>query len=184
MKRSVVAIIAVVSMILISVGVTVAMLLAASQPVVNTFTVGHVQVSLSETTGENYLLIPGTTQPKDPMLTVKAGSERCWLFFKLEKSPEFDNYVTYTVEEGWAPLDGYPNVYYRPVNKVGADTGFALLQDNRVFIHETLTEQLLANLEEAPPKITFTGYAAQRDGVATAQQAWQQVLKEGGQLHD
>lgn len=167
----------------IGVGTTLAYLVASSQTVKNTFTIGSVSITLTESTGTNYPLIPGTSQAKDPVLTVEAGSEGCWVFFKAEKTPEFDNYITFLPAEGWEPLEGYTDVYYRSVRKTYTELRFPLLQGNQVHIKETLTEQLMAALAE-PPKVTFIGYAAQKDGVADARTAWQQILKEGGQTHE
>lgn len=183
MKRPLVLWATVIAVILATVGVTVALLIASSNSVINTFTVGQIQLTLTESSGANYPLIPGTSQTKDPVLTVKAGSEACWLFFKAEKTPEFDNYITFSPATGWEPLPGYSDVYYRSVGKTGTDVPFPLLQGNQVHIKETLTEQLMAALSE-PPKVTFIGYAAQQDGVADARTAWQQILKEGGQTHE
>ena len=148
MKRTFVVVAAAILIIIASVGATMAYLVASSQPVINTFTVGYVQLSLTETTGDTYRLIPGTSQAKDPVLTVNTGSEACWLFFKVEKSPEFDNYVTFSVADGWQPLEGYSDIYYRAVNKVDTNTAFPLLEDNQVHIRPTLTEQLLSALPE------------------------------------
>ena len=183
MKKTIIAVAAAILILIASVGATMAYLVASSKPVRNTFTVGYVQLSLTETTGDAYQLIPGTSPAKDPVLTVNAGSEACWLFFKVEKSPEFDNYVTFSVADGWQPLEGYPGIYYQAVNKVDTNTAFPLLKDNQVHIKPTLTEQLLSALPESP-KLTFTGYAVQRDGIATAQLAWKQMLQEGGQAHE
>lgn len=183
MKRVFVVVAAAILILIAGMGATMAYLVASSKPVRNTFTVGYVQLSLTETTGDIYQMIPGTSRVKDPVLTVNAGSEACWLFFKIEKSPEFDNYVTFSVADGWQALEGYSGIYYRTVNKVDTNTAFPLLQDNQVHIKDALTEQLLAALPGSP-NLTFTGYAVQRDGIATAQLAWKQMLQEGGQTHE
>ena len=65
--------------VMFGVGVTVAYLVASSKPVINVFTIGDIQLSLTETTGTDYQLVPGTTVKKDPKLTVKAGSDACFL---------------------------------------------------------------------------------------------------------
>lgn len=183
MKKTIVVVAAAILILIASVGTTMAYIVASSKPVRNTFTVGHVQLSLTETTGDTYQLIPGTSPAKDPVLTVNAGSEACWLFFKIEKSAEFDNYVTFSVADGWQPLEGYADIYYRSAIKADTNMAFPLLKDNQIHIKPALTEQLLASLPESP-KLTFTGYAVQRDGIATAQAAWKQILAEGGQTHE
>lgn len=72
-----------------AVGGTVAWLVAKTDPVVNTFTYGDINITLTETTGENYKIIPGVDIGKDPKVTVKAGSEACWLFVKVEEEGTF-----------------------------------------------------------------------------------------------
>ena len=176
MKRTIVVVAAAILILIASVGATMAYLVASSKPVRNTFTVGHIQLTLTESTGTKYPLIPGTSP-------AKSGSEACWLFFKVEKTPEFDHYVTFSAADGWEALEGFSGIYYRAVDKTLADIEFALLQGNQVHIKDTLTEQLIAALSESP-QITFTGYAVQRDGIATAQLAWKRLLEEGGQAHE
>ena len=58
-------------------GGTVAWLVAKTDPVVNTFTYGNINIALAETTGEDYKIIPGKDISKDPKVTVKGGSEAC-----------------------------------------------------------------------------------------------------------
>lgn len=85
-----------------AVGGTVAWLVAKTDPVVNTFTYGDINITLTETTGEDYKIIPGVDIGKDPKVTVKAGSEACWLFVKVEEEGTFvANKVTYSVDDGW-----------------------------------------------------------------------------------
>ena len=72
-----------------AVGGTVAWLVAKTDPVVNTFTYGDINITLTETTGDDYKIIPGVDIGKDPKVTVKAGSEACWLFVKVEEEGTF-----------------------------------------------------------------------------------------------
>lgn len=99
---------------------TMAWLADESEPVVNTFTYGDINIDLTESDsgdGDNdpntnrYQMMPGQTIEKDPKVTVKANSENAWLFVKLEKNggctvtnPDnstttygFDDFLTYTV---------------------------------------------------------------------------------------
>lgn len=65
------------------VGGTVAWLTAESTVVTNTFTVGDINITLTETTGTSYKVIPGATQNKDPKVTVALGSEECYVYVKV-----------------------------------------------------------------------------------------------------
>lgn len=167
-----------ISAILFGIGATLAFLSSATNPVINTFTVGDVQLSLSETTGEHYQLIPGAHIKKDPRLTVKGGSDACWLFFRVSESKHLSECVSYTIGPGWTALPGVDNVYYRQVDAVAADVSYPLLLGDGMLVKDTVTEEDLAALQ-ASPTLAFTGYAIQKVGIATAEAAWQELINEG-----
>lgn len=158
------------------IGGTVAYLVASSRLVENTFTVGKVSLTLTETTGTDYSLLPGTEQMKDPVVTVKAGSEESWLFVQMEKSPDFDRYCRFEMREEWTLLDGETGIYYQIVPASAVDRVYRILKNDRVFVFETLTEEVLAAVTEVPT-LDVTAFAVQRDGISTPQEAWQ-ILKE------
>ena len=160
-----------------SVGGTIAWLTASTAPVTNTFTVGDINIELKETT-TNYKMVPGNEISKDPKVTVKAGSENCWLFVKIEKSNNLDSFITYEVADGWTALDAtqYPGVYYREVTDITTDKPFAVLKDNKVKVIETVTKQQLEAVKTAnQPTLTFTAYAVQKDNIDSAADAWSKV---------
>ena len=68
---------------------TLAYLTDTTDEVVNTFTTSGIDIDLTETTGEDYKMVPGFTIAKDPTVMVEANSEDCYLFVKLEKSANF-----------------------------------------------------------------------------------------------
>lgn len=170
-KKNFLLIITVLSILTVSVGATLAYLVAASQPVINTFTVGDVGIALTETTGSQYIMAPGIDIPKDPVVTVQTGSEECWLFVKVEKENAFDQYCTYTIADGWTALTGEEGIYYRQVGKTSVNQQFHLLHNDRVWVKDTLTEEQLAAIT-TPPTLTFTAYAIQNESFASPQDAW------------
>ena len=161
-----------------AVGGTIAWLTAKTDPVVNTFTYGDINIELTETKPANRQakIIPGVDIEKDPKVTVKAGSEACWLFVKVDEEGTFvAGKVTYSVADGWTKLTGVTgvdNVYYREVSAVTADTEFGILTDNKVTVSEDLTKEDIKDLTSTQPKLTFTAYAVQKDGMDTAAAAW------------
>lgn len=175
--RAFVALLALVLVIGCVAGGTIAWLISTPDPVVNTFTYGDINIELKETTGENYKIIPGVNIEKDPKVTVKANSEACWLFVKVEEEGTFvANKVTYSVADGWTKGDGTKipaNVYYRSVDAVTADTDFYVLKDNKVYVSEDLTKDDIKDL--TGPTLTFTAYAVQKDGINDAATAWGKV---------
>ena len=177
-SRTFIMLLAVTLLIGCAIGGTVAWLTAKTDPVVNTFTYGDINIKLTETTGKDYKIIPGVDIPKDPKVTVNANSEACWLFVKVEEEGTFvANKVTYSIADGWTKGDGAKipaNVYYRAVDAVKNDTDFAVLKDNKIYVSEELSKSDIQSIT-AQPKLTFTAYAVQKDGISTAADAWAKV---------
>lgn len=169
------AVLALVLVLGCALGGTVAWLVAESGPVTNTFTYGDINIALTETTGEDYKIIPGVDIAKDPKVTLKANSEACWLFVKVDEVGTFvADKVTYSVADGWTALTGQPGVYYREVGAVTADTDFYVLKDNVVKVSDTLTKEDIKDIPTGPT-LTFTAYAVQKDGIADAATAWSKI---------
>lgn len=190
-KKTLIAITAVVLVLFCTVGATLAWLVATSGPVKNTFTYGDINITLAETTGTEYKMIPGGTISKDPEVTVKANSEACYLFVKIEESTNFDAFMTYAIATGWIQLqndstaENVPGVYYREVSANTADQSFYVLKDNKVSVKNTVTKDNFKDLTTTEgdstatnyPTLTFTAYAVQKEGFATAYTAWQKASK-------
>ena len=176
MKKSLPWLIVAVLVLVIGTSATVAYFVSQPQSVQNTFTVGSVSISLKETTGSSYKLIPGADLMKDPAVTVKSGSEACWLFISISKINSFDNYCTFEIMEEWTPLAGVNGVYYQTVEKPGVDRVFRILKNDRVYIRQTLTEEELNSIT-AIPELSIRAYAVQSQGVSTPEEAWN-ILKE------
>ena len=174
-SRTFVLLLALVLVIGVAAGGTVAWLAASSNSVVNTFTYGDINIDLGETTGSSYKIVPGVDIAKDPKVTVKGGSEACWLFVKVEKTGNFvEGKVSYAIADGWTALAGESGVYYREVGAVAADTSFDVLSGNKITVSDELTKgdiQALSGADKTPV-LTFTAYAVQKDGIADAATAW------------
>ena len=177
--KLVVALLAVTLLIGCAIGGTVAWLTDKTTAVTNTFTYGNINITLDETTGSSYKIIPGVDITKDPKVTVKANSEACWLFVKVQEVGTFvADKVTYSIADGWTKLTGVTgvdNVYYCKVDATTADTDFAVLEGNKVTVSDTLTKEDIKNIT-TNPTLTFTAYAVQKDGIADAATAWAKVL--------
>lgn len=156
----------------LGIGITLAYLVSSSNTVKNVFTVGEVNITLTETTGSEYKIVPGASVTKNPTVTVSDGSEACWLFVNIEKSGSFDTFCTYEIGDGWTILAGHNGIYYRKLERALGDMSFEVLKNNRILINDTITEELL-NTINVNPTLTFTAYAAQSDGLETAHDAWQ-----------
>lgn len=195
-----------------AIGGTLAWLVTNTGPVVNTFTVGNINIELTETftdkssndkSGNDIWkgkMVPGTDLAKDPKVTVKANSEDCWLFVKIEeagtvtvdnKTYTFGDFIEYAVGSTWETVDVAGESYKLYAMKVTASAanqdfyvlkgiGDGELKNGYVTIKSTVTKDMMDNVTDAnAPKLTFTAYAIQSDNltkdgkpVESAADAW------------
>ncbi len=173
-KKAFLSMAAVILVLCCAVGGTLAWLTDKTNSVTNTFTVGDINITLAETTSD-YKMVPGNTIAKDPKVTVKAGSEACWLFVKVEKSSNFGAFMTYEMADGWTALTGSDGVFYREVAAAATDAEFAVLKNDQVKVLDSVTKEMLTGQGFTAPTLTFTAYAVQKDNIATAAEAWAKV---------
>jgi len=171
-KKLVAILLAVVLLVGAVIGGTLAWFTDTTQNVQNTFTVGNIDIELEETDSDkdqdpdknDYKMIPGWTIEKDPLVTVKADSEKCYVFVKLDKSENFDNFMTYTMAEGWTALTGETGVYWRIVETDTADQEFQVIKDDTVTVKWEVTKEMMDAIEKGEatePTLNVTAYAVQ-----------------------
>lgn len=175
MKKKTLALVLALTLLVAGVvGSTLAWLTDQTAEVKNTFTVGDINIGLTETTTD-YKMVPGNTIAKDPTVTVKANSEACWLFVKVTESTDLKDFITYAIAEGWTALPGVDGVYYREVPATAADQPFSVLKGDAVTVNSDVTKEMLTAKDFANPTLTFKAYAVQKDNVASASDAWAKV---------
>lgn len=164
-------------------GGTVAWLVSKPDPIVNVFTVGNINATLTETAKTEtteFKIVPGVNITKNPVATVTANSEECYLFVKLTEAnwptfTEADNTtrkVEYEIADGWTKLED--GVYYREVPKKDTDQAFHVLQNDKVTVSNTLTKENADAIQKAgAPKLTVAVYAVQKEGMGSAAKAWE-----------
>lgn len=159
MKKKTLAILLSCAMLIgATVGGAIAWLTDTTEEVVNTFTVGNIEIELEETgttedegiNKKDYDFVPGDTLLKDPTVTVKKESEECWLFVKVtvENNECTDTSVipnivanpvlTWEIAAGWTPYRTYSDVrdngtyyFYRSVTEndlASADAVYQILK--------------------------------------------------------
>lgn len=188
LKKALLLVLCAVLLVAASVMGTVAYLQDSTDAVVNTFTVGEVQITLTETPndGDEWTakLIPGKEYTKDPVVTVLGGSEDCWLFIEIVETNEPQKYLDFAYDlDGWTPLSGETGVYYREVEQSAADQPWSLIAGDKVTVKSGIVNPdaaLGANEVNMPaadkaPTISFTAYAIQKEGFTSAAAAWAQV---------
>lgn len=164
MKRAVALIAMLVLALCIGIGGTYAWLTDKTGSITNTFTVGNINIDLVETK-TNFKMVPGADIEKDPKVTVKANSEACWLFVKVEKSTNLTDYIDYNIANDWTALTGVDGVYYREVAASNSDQTFSVLTGDKVTVKNSVTKSDMDALTDATlPTLTFTAYAVQKSG--------------------
>lgn len=206
MKKKLMTVLALVLVIAMSVAGTYAYLTSTDE-VVNTFTVGNVAITLDEAKvdangnvvqdaarvkANSYKLLPGHNYAKDPMVTVKAGSESSYVKMTVTftKAAELDAIFA----PNGAPLtsifndyDGTTWIYKGNTENTGAntrtyefwykDTVAAPTTDvaldalfDSITVPGTITNAQLATIKDMT--ITVNAYAIQADGFDTPEVAW------------
>lgn len=157
---------------------TVAWLVSESESSVSTFTLGDINIGLTEESGSQPLkIIPGVDIKRSLKVTVEPNSEACWLFVKVEGT-NWPAKVSYSVAEetgGWEPLSvsDYPGVYYREVSAGTANQGNWYRVTGVVTVSKDLTKADIDSIKGTTPQLSFTAYAVQRDGFTDAAEAWE-----------
>lgn len=135
-----------------AVGGTIAWLTATSDTVTNTFTVGDINIELSETTGTSYKVVPGATVDKDPTVTVKQGSENCYVYVTVKNELVLNDKTVGTVnidDKNWV--------------KVATNGNTTLYRYNRIVTTSATADQPLSVFT----KVTFDGEGITKGDINT-----------------
>lgn len=181
MKKSTILLLALAMVICIGVGATLAYLFVNTDPVVNTFTYGDVNIDLNESDADNdsdskkndYQMIPGNEIKKNPVVTVKADSVESYLFVEVVESANLDKYISYAIASGWnlypsgtidtteSGADTY--VIYREVKNSDEGQSFHILADDKVIVKTDVKKQDMEAIKTSDmPTLTFTAHAVQK----------------------
>lgn len=151
-----------------TIGGTLAWLTAESDEVENTFTVGDINISIAETRGTSFKIIPGGTAAKDPAITVQKGSEKCFVYALITNTVKLGDTVVAVpqINSDWTLIgaDGDKTLYvYKEA--VDASTATADVKLTDVFSTVEYSEDITkANIETLNnTKIIVQGYAHQAD---------------------
>lgn len=159
---------------------SLAWLTASSAPSVSEFSVGKIDVTLTDDTNNTAaVLIPGTTTARDPYVTVKGGSVDCWLFVVVDKAGEAGDCLGWQPAADWILLSGNADadVYYRMVSSSPADQVFHVVGGGAVTVVSDLTRTQINGMAANPPTLTFTARAIQYAGFPGPAAAWAQITK-------
>ena len=131
--------------------------LTSTDQVINTFTVGKVDITLDEApvdangqktngprrTSNEYHLLPGHEYVKDPIVHVAADSEDCYLFVKVENGiaaiEAAPTIAAQMAANGWAPITDGSNVYVYIGTEAEAAAPLAVTHGSNVPVFEEFT---------------------------------------------
>ena len=180
-----ITIVCAVCLVTASVSATLAALMARTDPVVNTFTVGKIKLTLDESAvdelgtpiegadrvkSNEYKLFSGGNYAKDPVVYVGGGSEDCYVFVKVEngiadiEDKEGNTIAEQILANGWTQLE---DVYYQTYKTTESDVSYQVFQE--FTIGDFSVEELAAYENE---KIIITAYAVQSTGLTGPEEAW------------
>lgn len=144
-------------------GGTFAYLQSESNNIENKFRTNQVNVSLEETTGGDYNIIPGTEQKKDPKVTVMATVPA---YVYVEVTDATEGLINYEIAEGWKKLGDFGNIYYREVENSNSEQEFNVLKNDMVSYDSSLENEDMLNengtLKDGI-KLTFKASAVQKE---------------------
>lgn len=185
--------------------------LTSRKTVTNTFSFGNVSISMDESevdlygvpvtpanrvTENQYKLIPGQTYVKDPIITVAAGSEECYLYVKIDNdltgieiAADDTEDATESIEEqlianGWEALEGVAKVYVykgeKSVSgkvKAGTDTPVTVNTFGDFTVKSEVSSTTIDGF--GIKTIVVTAYAVQTAGFANAKTAFTTAFAGG-----
>ena len=163
-----------VALVVGSVAATVAYLAMETNTVEHTFTAGNINIALNSTANITEKMMPGESIVATRAVTVKQGSEKCYLFVEVTKQNNFDKFLTYEMAGDWTLLSGTTGVYYRVV-----EANETANQEFKVFDYFTANANCTKkDYDEIPadaaPNVTLTAYAVQFVGFANSVEgAWE-----------
>lgn len=187
--------------LLVAVGGSIAYLIDVAAPLQNTFAPSDVNIKLTEN-NNTYKIIPGTTELKNPTVTLEKTDIDSYVFIKVvenngivtytaadntEKTTKFSDFITYVIADGWKyyqQADGttVAGVYYREVT-ANTNGSYTILKcvntthtscDGCVSYPTTITKEMMNALGTNSPTLTFSAAVVQKDNLSV-QEAYAQL---------
>lgn len=198
MKKILVLALAAVLLVAVSIGGTIAYLTDKTEEVENTFSPAEIEITLEETSGTSFALVPSKTYMKNPVVAVDGDKTDVdiWLFVEIVDESAAAYLSTYdctlydvdtqgnkTAANGWTKGDGTSipeTVYYRKVLTIDTTKSWELIAGNTVTVDVDLGSTELP-MPTDDVKLTYKAYAMQLangSGEFTAAQAWAQVKSD------
>lgn len=181
-KKVLVTLLAAVLLVGCTIGGTLAWLSASTDQVENTFTVGEIKITLTETfntkssdslsSNDKWVgkIVPGGKESKDPKITVQAGSEKCYVYALVENNMKIDNDIVVVPNIDTAKwivvaTNGNKTLYrYATIVDASSDDVPCQVFTEVSYDGEKITETNIATL--AQYTITVDAFAHQYDNIS------------------
>ena len=183
-KKLVIAVVALALALISFASVSLAWLVSKPDPVINTFTVGNIEITIDEADvddsdkdnditdrdkANSYKLVPGQTYDKDPTVHVtSATTEKCYIFVKIENNLKTlglevasgEKTIDAQIEAlGWNAVNGHADVYYQVYDPAVATKDFKVFETFTIG-GENVTKTTLAQVKSSTI-VSITAYAIQ-----------------------
>lgn len=135
--------------------------LTSTDTVTNTFTMGDVNMVITETMlgtdtrteyGQEYKIVPGGSATKDPQFEIAEDSEDAWLFAYIDDTLMVDGTAAvekYNFAEGWVKVEGNLYVYGTEAGGVYTPTVVEADDDILFFTSIEFSDSLVADKEDS-----------------------------------
>ena len=188
-KRAIAIVLAAVLLIGAVVSGTIAYLTSQSAEVTNTFTIGDINIKLTETnvaesggTKAYSSFLPGDKLDKDPKVTVVAGSEKSYVFVKVTETNNTysgldGKIIDWTKGDDWeeytpaSPAEG-TTILYKIVNTVpigSPEPEYPIIKDNKVTVNTGITKAMTdaetTGIRNKIPELKFRAAAVQFNNI-------------------
>ena len=189
MKKKLMTVLALVLVVAMSVAGTIAFLTDTTDPITNTFTVGDIgDLTLTETTGTTYNVIPGVDLDKNPTVAYASDANNdvaVYVFVKVtapgwtvaednktytKSTVSADPALSFTIDDSWTYLtkDGNDYIYYAAVD-AATDFSASVISGDSIAVSADITD---GEIESLTGTLTFAAYAIQQDGFTGVEDAW------------
>ncbi len=185
-KNLLISAMAVVLAVAMMFGGTIAYLTDSTDEVENDFSTNQNGVELEETTGDDYDIVPGTSQDKDPVITAKYTLDS---YVYVAVIDETNGLVDYYIANGWilleTDIENDAVIYYQLLiyDEDAADengvctTTLHVLEGDKVYYSSSITNEDLEDAENLT--LSFEAAIIQAEPFASAEAAFLVLIGEG-----
>ena len=191
-KKVVTFTVAMVLLLGVTLGVTLAVLMDDTETLTNVFVAGDIgDLTLAETTGPQYTVVPGETSAKDPAVTFVSSNVPAYIYVLIPDGwnvsgqnvtmdltvgeETITGAISFDVASDWMPVTGATNLFYiaSETFDADADNTIGFISGNTVSYSEELTQEFLENYQNTNvAELPLTAYAVQQAPYNDPLAAW------------